>query len=157
MNRSVNCKTMNNEEVKSFITSIQPEALFDETGEFLHAETSVTGFKGLITSLNKHGFDYLFCITCIDWKTHLTMVYFLSSTSDRNTIVLKVKLDRANPEIETVSDTWKTAEFQEREVFELFGVNFTHHPDLRKLILTDDFVGYPLRKDFEDPVNMIKL
>lgn len=148
---------MNNEEVKNFITSIQPEALFDETGEFLNVEVSVPGFKSFITSLRQQGFDYLFCITCVDWKTHLTMVYFLSSTSDRNTTVVKVKLDRANPAIETVSDIWRTAELQEREVFELFGVNFTNHPDLRKLILTDDFVGYPLRKDFEDPVNMIKL
>ena len=148
---------MNNEEVKIFITSIQPDTQFEETGEFLNVETSEPGFKSLITSLRRQGFDYLFCVTCVDWKTHLTMVYFLSSTSDRNTIVVKVKLDRTNPAIETVSDIWRTAELQEREVFELFGVNFINHPDLRKLILTDDFVGYPLRKDFEDPVNMIKL
>ena len=148
---------MNNEEVKIFITSIQPDTQFEETSEFLNVETSEPGFKSFITSLRRQGFDYLFCVTCVDWKTHLTMVYFLSSTSDRNTIVVKVKLDRTNPAIETVSDIWRTAELQEREVFELFGVNFTHHPDLRKLILTDDFVGYPLRKDFEDPVNMIKL
>ena len=148
---------MNNEEVKNFISSIQPDTPFDETGKFLNVESSVTGFRNLLVSLRQQGFDYLFCVTCVDWKTHLTMVYFLSSTSDRNSIVVKVKLDRTNPEIETVSDIWRTAEFQEREVFELFGVGFINHPDLRKLILTDDFVGYPLRKDFEDPVNMIRL
>ncbi len=54
-------------------------------------------------------------------------------------------------------DIWRTAEFHEREQAELFGVNFFNHPDLRKLILTDDFEGFPLRKDFEDPINMIKL
>jgi NADH:ubiquinone oxidoreductase subunit C len=85
------------------------------------------------------------------------MVYHLSSTTHRHTIVIKVQLDRNNPEIDTVSDIWRTAEFHEREVFELFGVQFRQHPDLRKLILTDDFEGYPLRKDFQDPVNMIKL
>jgi NADH:ubiquinone oxidoreductase subunit C len=70
---------------------------------------------------------------------------------------VKVKLDRNNAEIETVSDSWRTADFHEREVYDLFGVRFLNHPDLRRLILTDDFEGYPLRKDFEDPVNMIKL
>ena len=102
--------------------------------------------------------DYLFCLTCVDWKTHLTMVYHLSSTTNRQTnIVVKSNLDRNTPAIDTVCDIWRTAEFHEREVFELFGVNFPNHPDLRKLILTDDFEGYPLRKDFEDPINMIKL
>lgn len=102
-------------------------------------------------------FDYLFCLTCVDWKTHLTMVYHLTSTRHRHNLVIKSKLDRANPEIESVCGIWKTAEFHEREAFELFGVQFRNHPDLRKLILPDDFEGYPLRKDFEDPVNMIKL
>jgi NADH:ubiquinone oxidoreductase subunit C len=85
------------------------------------------------------------------------MVYHLSSTRHRHNIVIKSKLNRENPEIQTVCDIWRTAEFHEREVFELFGVNFLNHPDLRKLILPDDWVGYPLRKDYEDPVNMIKL
>lgn len=148
---------MTNEEVKIFINNLQPSATFDESGEFLNIETSVADFKSLLDSLFQQGFHYLFCLTCVDWKTHLTMVYHLSSTRDRNSIVVKVKLDRGNPEIETVSKTWRTAEMLEREVFELFGVNFINHPDLRKLILTDDFVGFPLRKDFEDAVNMIKL
>ena len=85
------------------------------------------------------------------------MVYHLSSTRHRHNIVIKSKLNRETPEIETVSDIWRTAEFHEREVYELFGVNFLNHPDLRKLILPDDWVGYPLRKDYEDPINMIKL
>jgi NADH-quinone oxidoreductase subunit C len=148
---------MNNEEVKIFTSNFQPSAAFDETGEFLNTESSLTEFRPLLKALFQKGFNYLFCLTCVDWKTHLTMVYHLSSTEDRNSIVIKVKLDRGNPEIETVSDIWRTAELLEREVFELFGVRFVNHPDLRKLILTDDFTGFPLRKDFEDAVNMIKL
>ncbi len=100
-------------------------------------------------------FDYLFCLTCIDWKTHFTMVYHFSSTRYRHNIVVKSKIDRTNPEIETVSDIWRTAEMLEREVYDLFGVKFLHHPDLRRLIMPDDWEGWPLRKDFEDPVNMI--
>ena len=85
------------------------------------------------------------------------MVYHLTSTMHRMPVVIKAVLDRTNPVIDTVSDIWRTAEMLEREVYELFGVNFTGHPDLRRLILTDDFEGFPLRKDFEDPINMIKL
>lgn len=103
-------------------------------------------------------FDYLFCLTCIDWKTHLTMVYHLASTEHRHTVVLKSKLDPSLPKMSTVSDIWQTANFHEREVYEMFGVEFINHPDLRLLILPDGWEGKnPLRKDFEDPVNMIKL
>ena len=150
---------MTNESIKEFITRHHPSATFDETGEWLNILIDAADWKPLAIQLRNepNGYDYLFCLTCIDWKTHLTMVYHLSSTSHRHTIVIKAKTDRTNPLIETVSDIWKTAIFHEREVFELFGVHFNNHPDLRKLILTDDFEGYPLRKDFEDPINMIKL
>jgi NADH:ubiquinone oxidoreductase subunit C len=70
---------------------------------------------------------------------------------------VKAKLDRDNPEIETVCKIWRTAEFHEREVYDLFGVKFLNHPDLRRLMMTDDWIGWPLRKDYDDPVNMIKL
>jgi NADH:ubiquinone oxidoreductase subunit C len=72
--------------------------------------------------------------------------------------VVKVKVEKVNPAIETVSDIWQTANFHEREVYEMFGVNFLNHPDLRLLILPDGWEGKnPLLKDFEDPINMIKL
>ena len=150
---------MTNEEIKAYILTVLPTSTFDETGEWLNILIEPLNWKQLAKELrnSQFHFDYLFCLTCIDWKTHLTMVYHLSSTSFRHTIVVKANLDRENPQINTVSDIWRTAEFHEREVFELFGVQFLEHPDLRKLILTDDFIGYPLRKDFEDPINMIKL
>ena len=142
------------------MSDIAPDALSDATGEWLHISVAAEAWPGL-AKLMRHRedlyFDYLFCLTCVDWKTHLTMVYHLSSTRHRHTMVVKVKLDRERPELSTVSDIWRTAEFHEREVFEMFGVSFSGHPDLRNLILPDDWVGYPLRKDYEDPVNMIKL
>lgn len=149
-----------NEEVKQYISDIQPNAIFDETGEWLNIMIEPNEWRSVAGMLrhSRFQFNYLFCLTCVDWKTHLTMVYHLSSTKNRElNIVIKVKLDRNNPEIETVSDIWRTAEFNEREVYEMFGVKFLNHPDLRTLILEDDFQGYPLRKDFEDPVNMIRL
>ena len=151
---------MSNEEIKEFFTIEQPSATFDETGEWLTILIEPADWKPLAQKL-RHSvlhIDYLFCLTCIDWKTHLTMVYHLSSTKYRHNIVIKSKLDNAKPEIETVSHIWKTAELLEREVYEMFGVNFLHHPDLRLLILPDGWEGKnPMRKDFEDPVNMIKL
>lgn len=147
------------DEIKDCITSIHPQAAFDESGEWLCVQIEPAAWKMIAEELRHSALqmDYLFCLTCIDWKTHLTMVYHLSSTAHRNTVVIKANLDREHPVIDTVSDIWRTAEFHEREVFELFGVVFSHHPDLRKLILPDDFEGFPLRKDFEDPINMIKL
>ena len=156
---------MTKEEIKEHIARFQPNALFEETGEWLNVQIEPGEWKGFAQWLRNDllHMDFLFCLTCIDWlqtpagKNLFTMVYHFTSTIFRHTIVVKVKLDRSNPEIETVSDIWRTADFHEREVFDLFGVRFGHHPDLRRLILTDDFEGYPLRKDFEDPVNMIKL
>ncbi|MBK6384645.1 MAG: NADH-quinone oxidoreductase subunit C [Chitinophagaceae bacterium] len=152
---------MSNEELKTKITELLPAATFEEGGEWLNINIETKDWLSLAQQLrndNSLFFDYLFCLTCIDWKTHLTMVYHLSSTQHRHNIVVKSKLDRNNPEIETVAHIWKTAEFHEREVYEMFGVNFLHHPDLRLLILPDGWEGKnPLRKDFEDPINMIKL
>lgn len=103
-------------------------------------------------------FDYLFCLTAVDWKTHLTMVYHLTSTRHRHTLVVKARLPVTDPAIASVTVLWKTALFHEREVYELFGIRFNGHPDLRLLILPDGWEGRnPLRKDFDDPVNMIRL
>ncbi|MBN8836881.1 MAG: NADH-quinone oxidoreductase subunit C [Sphingobacteriia bacterium] len=151
---------MTNEELKIKLTELNPAATFEEGGEWLNLfidAADLLSFTKTIKENSELYFDYLFCLTCVDWKTHLTMVYHFSSTKHRHNIVVKVKLDRTNPEIETLSFLWRTAEFHEREVYELFGVKFLNHPDLRRLILTDDFEGWPLRKDFEDPINMIKL
>jgi NADH:ubiquinone oxidoreductase subunit C len=91
-------------------------------------------------------------------KTHFNMVYHLESTDKRHIVVVKAKLeDRVKPELPTVCDIWRTAEMHEREAYDLMGIRFTNHPDLRRLFLTEEWVGYPLRKDYDDPINMIKL
>ena len=152
---------MGNEELKTKLTELLAAATFDETGEWLNITVDAKDWLPLAQQLRNDAslqFDYLFCLTCIDFKTNLTMVYHLSSTIFRNNIVIKSVLNRDKPEIESVSHIWKTADFHEREVYEMFGVDFLNHPDLRLLILPDGWEGKnPMRKDFEDPVNMIKL
>ena len=149
------------EELKIKISELLPTATFEEGGEWLTINVEPKDWLPSAEQLRNDEtlfLNYLFCLTCIDWKTHLTMVYHLTSTKYRHNIVIKSKLDRGNPEIETVSHIWRTADFHEREVYEMFGVNFLNHPDLRLLILPDGWEGRnPMRKDFEDPINMIKL
>lgn len=152
---------MTKEELKIKITELLPTAVFDETGEWLNINIAPAEWlpfaKHLFFEDSLH-FDFLFCVTCVDWKTHLTMVYHLTSTIHRHNIVVKANLDKNKPGIESVSSIWQTANFHEREQYEMFGVNFLNHPDLRLLILPDGWEGKnPLLKDFEDPINMIKL
>jgi NADH-quinone oxidoreductase subunit C len=152
---------MTNNELKIKLSELFPSVTYEEGGQWLTISVEPKDwlpFAKQLRHIPELNFDYLFCLTCVDWKTHLTMVYHLESTQYRHTIVVKSKLERSNPEIESVANIWRTADFHEREVYELFGVKFLNHPDLRLLILPDGWEGKsPLRKDFEDPVNMIKL
>ena len=152
---------MTNEELKRSIGSMLASGVIAYGIDFLTINVEASDWLPFAQQLRNEDsfqFNFLFCLTCIDWKTHLTMVYHLRSTIHRHEIVVKAKLDRTNPEIETVSHIWRTAEFHEREVYELFGVKFLNHPDLRLLILPDGWEGKrPLLKDFEDPINMIRL
>ena len=149
---------MTNDELKIKLGELFPSSTYEEGTEWITMLIEASSWKEIAQQLRYElSFDFLFCITCIDWKTHLTMVYHLRSTTQKDIIVVKAKLDRNKAAIATVSDIWRTAEFNEREAYDLFGVQFIGHPDLRRLFLTDDYEGFPLRKDFEDPVNMIKL
>ena len=152
---------MGNGELKTKITELLAAATFEEGGEWLNINIDSKAWLPFAQQLRNDEtlyFDYLFCVTCVDWKTYLSMIYHLTSTTFRHNIVVKSILNNDTPEIETVSHIWKTADFHEREVYEMFGVNFLNHPDLRLLILPDGWEGKnPMRKNFEDPVNMIKL
>jgi NADH-quinone oxidoreductase subunit C len=117
-------------------------------------------------------FDMLNCVTGVDyfepdpkkaakagWEPHTEVVYHLSSTVKKHTLVLKVMLPRWKddqpghlPEVPSVAGVWRTADWHEREVFDLSGVHFTGHPDLRRILCPEDWVGFPLRKDYEQPL-----
>ncbi|MDX1963942.1 MAG: NADH-quinone oxidoreductase subunit C [Pirellulales bacterium] len=117
-------------------------------------------------------FDMLSCITGVDyfepdpkkaakvtWQPHLEVVYHLWSVPNRVSLVLKVMLPRWKndipgelPECPSVSGVWATADWHEREVYDLSGVQFTDHPNLRRILCPEDWEGYPLRKDYEMPL-----
>src|SRR5688500_15745352 len=95
----------------------------------------------------------------VEWSPHMEVVYHLSSTVKKHTLVLKVMLPRWRddvpgqlPEVPTVSRVWATADWHEREVFDLSGVEFTGHPDPRRILCPEDWVGHPLRRDYEMPL-----
>lgn len=128
--------------------------------EWLSVSIDAADWLPLAQQLRNHPdfeFDFLFSLTGVDWKTHLSVVYHLRSLKHNHIIVVKAKCDRANPEIESVCQIWKTCELNEREAYDLLGIKFLNHPDLRRLFLTDDWEGWPLRKDYVDEVNIIKL
>lgn len=100
-------------------------------------------------------FDFLFCLSGVDYGHDLGVIYHLRSTKFDHVIVLKTRTsDRNNPVLDTVADIWKTADFHEREVYDLLGIKFTNHPDLRRLFL-DNSWGFPLRKDYVDDINIV--
>ena len=96
--------------------------------------------------------DFLEDLTAVDWpkRNVIEIVYHLLSTRHRHAIVLKVETDRQGPSVDSVESVWKTANWFEREVYDLFGVIFAGHPDLRRIMLPDDWVGHPLRKDYQE-------
>jgi len=141
--------------------AINPSLLaFSEEGsQFLNIFVQPEQLHSLMTQLksNKDSqFDYLFCLSGVDWGAELGVVYHLESTTHRHSIVVKVKTpDRENPVLDSVYDIWMTAEFHEREVYDFFGITFNNHPNLKRLFLTDEWEGFPLRKDYVDEINMV--
>ncbi|MEK6614517.1 MAG: NADH-quinone oxidoreductase subunit C [Bacteroidota bacterium] len=150
---------MTNEELKAFITAHTSEAVFEET-QYLNAIIPAEKLYSLAKHLRTDSsteFDYLINISGVDWKDHFMVVYHLQSRKHKHVFVLKAKItDRVNPSVDTVCNIWRTAELHEREVFDLFGIKFNNHPDLRRLFL-DDTWGFPLRKDYTDDVTIVQL
>jgi NADH:ubiquinone oxidoreductase subunit C len=149
---------MEHDILKSRLVGLVPELVFPENKQFIEIIVSVHKLHLLCLAMKTADdlfFDYLINLTAVDWKDHYMMVYHITSTQHRHTVVLKTRIDdRENPEADTVSDIWRAAEFYEREVYDLFGIRFRNHPDLRRLFLEEDY-GFPLRKDFIDESRMI--
>ena len=151
---------MTNEALQNLISNWIPNLEFtEEKSQFLNITVQPEQLHQLMTQLKSNSetnFDYLFCLSGIDWGAALGVVYHLESTIHRHQLVVKVKTeDRENPTFDSVWTIWRTAEFHEREVFDFFGIQFNNHPNLKRLFLTEDWDGFPLRKDYVDEINMI--
>jgi NADH-quinone oxidoreductase subunit C len=96
-------------------------------------------------------FNFLSDVTCVDWypaEPRFEVVYHLLSISKKERVRLKVRLNSASPALESLTSVWPGANYFEREVFDLFGVRFTGHPHLRRILMPEDWEGHPLRKDY---------
>ena len=96
-------------------------------------------------------FDFLSCLCGVDAHDSIYVVYHLVSYPLRHSVVLKVKVHKGKPVTHTVTTVWRGANWHERETYDLFGVRFEGHPDLRRILLPDDWEGYPLRKEYIFP------
>jgi len=106
----------------------------------------------LLKSDPNYRFDFLEDLTATDHlaENQIRIIYHLFSYQLRHELVIKVICDRAAPHVPSVDPVWKTANWLEREVYDLFGVAFDNHPDLRRIMMPDDWVGFPLRKDYQE-------
>lgn len=151
------------EKVKSIIKNkFGEEAIISEDTESLQPGLTVQAEKiaGICLELRDHPetyFDFLSCLTGVDYgpeSGEFGVVYHLASIPFKNLLVLKIRTTAGRdtnelPAVPSVSAVWRTAEWHEREAYDLIGIRFTGHPDLRRILLPDDWEGYPLRKDYK--------
>jgi NADH-quinone oxidoreductase subunit C len=148
------------QKIQELIQSQFPEVQISSGKQFLTVNADKSQLHKLSAYLKSNAelkFDYLFCESAVDFANRFEMVYHLDSTQHRHQIVLKSSIpDKVNPEIDSVVDIWVGAEYHEREIFDLFGIKFNGHPNLRKIFLDNDWVGFPLRKDYVDDINIVE-
>ena len=135
------------------IVEIFPQATFDAAVEEPALIAQAADFPVVLRMLKeKEGFDRLGNLTAVDWKDHIEMVYHLYDMEENVKLEVKVALDIAAPVIESATALYPGAEFEEREVYDLMGVEFLGHPDLRRILMPDNYPAHPLRKNFVAPV-----
>ena len=132
------------------VSRLFPEATFEE-GEILLVNIPDAKLHDLVKSLRDDcGFDYLVTIVGMDWVSSLGCVYYLTSSLSKEFVSVKVQTtDRDNPMIHSIADLYRIAGIYEREVYDFYGIIFINNPDMRRLFLNIDWVGYPLRKDYD--------
>jgi NADH/F420H2 dehydrogenase subunit C len=118
-------------------------------GDYLGIEVDRSNLVAVCRFLRDQlGFDMLSCISGVDMLDHLETVYHLRSLTRKQLLQIKVRLDHEKPEVDSVVSVWPTANWLERETYDMYGIKFAGHPDLRRMLLDDDFEGYPLLKSF---------
>ena len=126
-------------------------------GDYLALDIDPTHLVAVCRFLRDQlGFDLLSSISGVDMLDHLETVYHVRSITRGQLLQLKVRLDHEKPEVDSVVSVWPTANWLERETYDLFGIRFAGHPDLRRMLLDDDFEGYPLLKSFHQVPMTVK-
>ena len=150
---------LNRQELTDIIRGFEPDSEFPEGTKLLEVIVPSEKLFTLTEKLKsdkRTAFNYLINHTAVDFTSHFTVVYHIESTDFRHLVVLKSLIaDRENPNMDSLTALYPTAEYFEREVFDLFGIRFNNHPNLKRFYLEDDY-GYPLRKDFSDEINIIE-
>ncbi len=137
-------------EVNKIISDSFPQAVaeFSEQELFIRNEWLLE-ISGYLKKEPQLAFDYLNYITATDYYDYFKLVYQITSLKHNRSLIFKVRCyDRINPSLPSVISLWRGADFQEREIYDLLGITFTGHPNLRRIFLWDGFQGYPLRKDY---------
>lgn len=145
--------------IQEIIGKVCPEAVFEEN-EVALAVVPDAKWHTVAETLKKAGYDWLACVVGEDWGDALGCTYYIKSTSDYSMVSVKVTTtDRENPMLHSVCDVWEIARLEEREVYDFYGIKFINHPDMRRLYLRNDWVGFPLRKDYDEnpEINPIRL
>ena len=139
---------MQNSEVLQKIKNKFPDILIEEQPSALVVPKSALLDVARFLK-NEMFFENCHCVTAVDRKDKMELVYFLYSTPNHFMLILKTFVPLDDLTVETVSALWRSADWLEREVFDLFGIKFLNHPDLRRIMNPDNWTDFPLRKDFK--------
>lgn len=145
---------MTTEEISRHLQAAGLQVTYRETTPDPHIEVPRESWSDVATRLRADpelAFDSLMCLSGLDWDEYLEVVIQLLSYEHGHRITLKVRCPQDDPVIPTVSKVWHTAEWHEREAYDLVGVRFDGHPDLRRILLPEDWEGHPLRKNYTPP------
>lgn len=148
--------TMDTEALEKLIMGLGPQCRKREQADRTAIDVPVSELASLMRTLRHEvrlSFDLLLDHTAIDHiqEGRFELVYLLYSTRHGHHLMVTCEIPRKDPVVPTMGDLWPIAHWQEREVFDLFGIGYDGHPDLRRVFLEDGWHGYPLRKDYADP------
>ena len=141
---------LSGKEIAEKIEEKLPGSLEDSGDDYLLVKNeSLQAVAEYLKKEESLDFDYFNFVTAVDYYSYFEVVYRLESVKHNHSIVIKTRCnDRDNPSVPTVSEIWQGANFQEREVYDLMGIKFEGHPNLKRMFLWDGFEGHPLRKDY---------
>jgi len=142
--------SLSGSEIARQITERFPEAVIDADSQaILVSSDSILTICEYLKSSPEHAFDYLNFITAVDYLNYFELVYQITSLKHNHTMVLKTRCyDRDNSVVPSVITVWRGADYQEREIYDLFGLRFDGHPNLKRIALWEGFEGHPLRRDY---------